>query len=98
MTELCEVKGDVTIPELKMQQHGHTPPSDVLDGRLAQDSGKKEPSWQEDDRNHSDTEKRLKLARAVQERIDGKESNIDRLVDSDKTPTFAKKPIIQRHE
>ena len=26
VTELCEVKGDVTIPELKRQQHGHTPP------------------------------------------------------------------------
>ena len=24
VTELCEVKGDVTIPELKGQQHGHT--------------------------------------------------------------------------
>ena len=25
VTELCEVKGDVTIPELKRQQYGHTP-------------------------------------------------------------------------
>ena len=25
VTELCEVKGDVTIPELKRLQHGHTP-------------------------------------------------------------------------
>ena len=33
VTELCEVKGDVTIPELKEQLFVAHSPSDVSDGR-----------------------------------------------------------------
>jgi len=41
VTELCEVKGDVTIPELKEQLFVAHSPSDISARRQVQDSGKK---------------------------------------------------------